>query len=135
MIVASVYLFVIIHLHFYITVPLAPTNVHADPTRTTTSGFRIVWDYDTSRSRVTQWKVRHAELGRAWTERSLTDPNVKEAFFTLNLADSGKTFRVEIIANSDGASSIDNVETQVTLSKQMIFLKFNLAVKALNSRT
>ena len=104
-------------------VPLGPKNVHEDPTRTTTAMFRIVWSYNQASSRVTQWTVRHAVQGTgAWTELSITDPSAREHFITLNSFDSGKTFVVEIIANSDGASSTDIGRAHVTLSKLFILI-------------
>ena len=77
----------------------------------------MVWDYDAARSRVTQWTVRHAEVGGAWTERSLTNPDAREYYFSFNVADSGNTYSVEIIANSEGATSTDVERKEVTLSK------------------
>ena len=96
---------------------MGPTTVSEDPTRTTTSSFRVTWEYDETKSRVTQWVVRHAEVGGAFTERSLTDSGVREHYFTFSTSDSGKTYSVEIIAKSDGASSTDVGREEVTLSK------------------
>ena len=96
---------------------MGPTTVREDPTQTTTNSFRVTWEYDAARSRVTQWTVRHAEVGKAWTERSVDDPGAKEHYFTFTTSDSGKTFSVEIIANSEGASSTDVGRKEVTLSK------------------
>ena len=98
-------------------VPLEPTNVHEDSTGTTTNSFRVVWDYDAARSRVTQWTVRHAEVGGAWTERSLTNPDAREYYFILTISDSGKIYSVEIIANSEGATSTDVEQIEVRLSE------------------
>ena len=98
-------------------VPLGLSDVYEDPTRTTTSSFRVTWEYDTTKSRVTQWTVRHAEKGGAYTEKSLTDPGAREHYFTFETSDSGKTYSVEIIAISDGASSTDVGRKEVTLSK------------------
>ena len=102
--------------------PLGPTSIREDLTQTTTSSFRVTWEYDATRSRVTQWTVRHAEKGGAFTERSLTDPEAREHYFTFSTPDSGKTYSVEIIAKSEGASSTDVGRKDVTLSEYMIML-------------
>ena len=98
-------------------VPLGLSDVYEDPTQITTSSFRVTWEYDASKSRVTKWTVRHAVVGGAWAERSLDNPAARDHYFTLSTSDSGRTYNVEIIANSDGASSIDVGRIQVTLSK------------------
>ena len=61
--------------------------------------------------------MRHAEVGKAWTVRSVDDPGAREHYFTFSTSDSGKTYSVEIIAISDGASSTDVGRKEVTLSK------------------
>ena len=98
-------------------VPLGLAEIFEDPTQTTTSSFRVTWEYDAARSRVTQWTLRHAVKGGAFTERSLTDPGAREYYFTFSTSDSGRTYSVEIIAISDGASSTDVGRKEVTLSK------------------
>ncbi len=78
----------------------------------------MTWEYDRSKSRVTDWTVRHRVRGvGAGTVRSITDPNAREAFFDLNAADSGRTFLVEVVAVADGISSSGGGQTSVTLSK------------------
>ena len=100
---------------------MGPTNTHEDPTRTTTTGFRVAWDYDQTTSRVTHWTVRYAVVGGAWTVNDIPNPNAKEHFVNPGLSYSGRKFDVEIIANSGGASSAEIGQTQVTLSKELTF--------------
>ena len=111
--------------HFALSVPFGPTGVREEPTQATTNSFRIAWDYDAARSRVTQWTVRHAEVGGAWTERPLINPDAREYDFTFRISDSGKTYSIEIIANSDGTTSTDIEPMEVTLSEYMVVLVGN----------
>ena len=104
--------------------PLGLIDVYEDPTQATTSSFRVTWEYDATGSRLTQWTLRYAEKGGAYTERTLTDPGAREHYFTFSTSDSGKTYAVEIIAISDGASSTDVGRKEVTLSEYTILLQF-----------
>ena len=90
---------------------------------TTSNGFQIVWDYDHTLSRVTEWVVRHSQQVEVWREKVIADSAARSVHITLSESELGTLYAVEIIAMSDGVSSKDIGRIQVTIreyTKKMV---------------